>query len=159
MAYDISNFNWYNFWVLDHWCWKDEAGPTAFTIAAEHRGQASEVAVLLSVSGKIDRNALPAETSELPLYELTVANGSPCRTRINTRADLERFRVAYQELLGRIRRDHPGAEAVHLFAAVPAPVAVTCGREVLRKIDPVIHVYDFEKVASRYVYALKVNEK
>jgi hypothetical protein len=143
----------------DSWCWKDETEPTEFTVTAERDGSPGEVVVLISVSGKIDRQKLPVELSGLPLYELTVANGVPARNRINTRADLERFRNVYQGLLGAIRRDHPDAEVIHLFPAAPAPVAVTCGREVLRKVDPVIHVYDFDKVAMRYAYTLKVNEK
>jgi hypothetical protein len=144
----------------DSWCWKDGGEPTLFKVAGERNSTISkEVAVLISVSGAIDRKALPPEVASLPVYELTVAEGSPHRTRINSREDLERFRIAYQDLLGRIRDHHPGAEAIRLFAAVPTPVAIICGREVLRKVDPTIHVYDFDKVASRYKSTLKVNEK
>ena len=144
----------------DSWCWKDAGAPTLFGISAPSNGTAAkEVVVLLSVSGRIDRKALPPEVSMLPVYELSVANAVPARNRINTRQDLERFSGVYQELLGTIRQQHPGAAAIHLFAAVPAPVAFVCGRELLRKIDPAIHVYDFHKAASGYRYALKVNEK
>jgi len=84
----------------------------------------------------------------------------PClRAAGSIRADLGRFSVAYQDLLGTIRDRHPGVASIHLFPAVPAPVAIACGREVLRKIDPAIHVYDFDKTESAYRYALKVNEK
>ena len=144
----------------DSWCWKDAGYPTRFDITEQLNGAAAkEVVVLISVSGRVDRKVLPPKVSTLPFYELTVANGAPARIWINTREDLERFRIAYQDLLGRIRDQHPSAATIHLFPAVPVPVAITCGREVLRKIDPTIHVYDFDKLASTYRYALKVNEK
>lgn len=142
------------------WCWKDAGEPTLFrTISAPSSETAKDVVVLLSVSGRIDRKALPRGLSALPVYELETANAVPSRSRINTRADLGRFSVAYQDLLGTIRNRHPGVTSIHLFPAVPAPVAIACGREVLRKIDPAIHVYDFDKTESAYRYALKVNEK
>ncbi len=144
----------------DSWCWKDRGDETHFYVhAPQDGGAADEVAILLSVSGRIDQQALPPEVAGLPLYELTVSNGLPARTRLNTRQDLERFRITYQELLAQIRNGRPGIRTIHLFLAVPAPVAVTCGRELLRKIDPVIRVYDFNKAASQYMYTLKVNEK
>lgn len=143
----------------DSWCWKDAGEPTLFRTSAPSSGIARDVVVLLSVSGRINRKALPQGLSGLPLYEMETANAVPARGRINTRSDLGRFSAAYQDLLGTIRDRHPGVASIHLFAAVPVPVAIACGREVLRKIDPAIHVYDFDKTASAYRSALKVNEK
>jgi transposase InsO family protein len=47
------------------------------------------------------------------------------------------FKDAYQAALRTIARECGQCDAIHVFAAVPAPVAVFCGRELLPKVDPV----------------------
>jgi hypothetical protein len=60
-------------------------------------------------------------------------------------------------LLGQIHKDNPHVSDIDLFAAVPAPLAVICGKEVLRKVHPVVHVYEFDRKLGRYTHALQVN--
>jgi hypothetical protein len=56
-----------------------------------------------------------------------------------------------------IGKNHPGIHDLHLFPAVPAPIAVLCGREVLPKIDPKLLVYDADKANGGFTLALTVS--
>ena len=142
----------------ESWCWKgDGTAPTEFSVHRVREGAGTAVSALVSVSGRVDPGRLPATVAGFPIFELAVADQSPARCRLNTREDLVRFRAAYQQLLGRIEADCPGVRDIHLFAAVPAPVAVTIGRDLLRKVHPALSVYDFDKASQQYMYALKVN--
>ena len=47
--------------------------------------------------------------------------------------------------------------SIHLFPAVPAPVAVFCGREILPKVDPKLVVYDFDKRQGGFTPIIEVN--
>jgi hypothetical protein len=142
----------------ESWCWKiGGTTPTEFSVERTKDGEGTEVAALISVSGRIDHARLPEDAAGYPVYELTVAGQSPGRCLLNTRDDLARFRDAYQRLLGRISSDNPAVTGIHLIAAVPAPAAVICGRDLLRKVHPAVHVYEFDKATGKYVFALTVN--
>lgn len=53
--------------------------------------------------------------------------------------------------------DHIALDEIHLFPAVPAPVAVLCGRELLPKVDPALLVYDSNKKTNGFQPILRVN--
>ena len=65
------------------------------------------------------------------------------------------FRETYADLLRRIERDHPSANEVHIFPAVPISVSLTLGRELLRNVSPKLVIYD--KVTARYDRVVEVD--
>lgn len=143
----------------EDWVWKT-AGP-----AVEYRFEKmrpgtdrAKVALLLSLSGKVRFDFLPREIDEsFTVYELTLATLEPSPTFLRTTEDLSRFKDAYQAALRTILRDHGNIEAIHLFPAVPAPIAVLCGRELLPKVDPALLVYDYDKRRGGFTPTLRVN--
>jgi hypothetical protein len=142
----------------DAWRWKDGEESAVFRLTKTREGTGLGAIALLSVSGRIDPANFPDELSGMPVYELALDNGAPARCHIKTLGDLIRFREAYQQLVGVIRADNPGVTDLHLFAAVPVSVAVACGRDLLRKTHPAVHLYDFDRSSKRYTYALRVND-
>lgn len=101
---------------------------------------------------------LPSEIYEqFAVYELTLANMEPNPTYLRQQDDLIRFKDAYQAALRTIARDCGQCDAIHLFPAVPAPVAVYCGRELLPKVDPKLLVYDFDKRKGGFNQVIEVN--
>jgi hypothetical protein len=70
---------------------------------------------------------------------------------------LDNFRIAYQDALAEIAKVHGSLKELDLFPAVPAPVAVLCGRETLPKIHPALRVYDYDKTQGGFTYQLTVN--
>ena len=130
---------------------------TEFDKIREGRGQ-GRIALILSLSGKIKPEALPPDIDEtFAIYELTLANMDPNPSYLRQRDDLTRFKDAYQAALRTIARECGQCDAIHLFPAVPAPVAVFCGREILPKVDPKLFVYDNDKRQGGFTPIIEVN--
>ena len=113
---------------------------------------------MLSLSGTVALSELPHELDQLTVYEITLAGGTkPDPGFLRQAEDLETFRELYQRFLRDLRRDHPRLQEIHLFPAVPAPVAVTCGRELMHKVDPTLVIYDNNKNKGGFRFTLNVN--
>jgi len=141
----------------ERWAWKPDGPDLSFRSAMIKKGDPRRVAVLLSLSGSISLADLPADVRETAtVYELTLDGRAPNPTFLRRRQDLEAFRVAYQELLGTIGQQHGRLEEIDFFPAVPAPVAVLCGRELLPKVHPKLRVFDFNKETGGFTFQLTV---
>jgi hypothetical protein len=143
----------------EDWAWKDSgtAAEYRFDKIREGRGR-DRIALILSLSGKIKPEVLPSDIDEtFTVYELTLANMEPNPTYLRQRDDLTQFKDAYQAALRTIARECGGCDAIHLFPAVPAPVAVFCGRELLPKVDPRLLVYDNDKRLGGFTPTIEVN--
>jgi len=117
-----------------------------------------EVALILSLSGKIHLDTLPAEVAEdASVYEIVLEGVTPHDGFLRQKQDLTNFEVTYRRALREIGAEHGKLDALHLFPAVPAPVAVACGRELMPKIDPVLVIYDDDKRQGNFKRILEVN--
>jgi hypothetical protein len=144
----------------EDWVWKTDSEPVEYVFHKLRKGtNPSCVALVLSLSGVIKLSELPRQIDEkFFIYEITLAKGTPRPSFLRMREDLAHFKGAYEEARSSIRRDHSGLVALHLFPAVPAPVAVLCGRELLPKVDPALIVYDNDKSSGGFQQILRVNE-
>lgn len=142
------------------WTWKHSGKPAKYRFRRLQAGaDAGKVAVIMSLSGTIRPRDLPKDLDrQYTIYEFALAGGTPSPTFLRTKADLEEFRLAYQDALATVVRNHRGIEKLHFFPAVPAPVAVLCGRELLPKVHPELLVYDFNKRKGGFTYQLTVNQ-
>jgi hypothetical protein len=143
----------------ESWTWKKSGVSVKYKFHEIRRGSDSRhAALLLCLSGSGPRENLPSSIdSTYFVYELTLDGITPCPTFLSLREDLENFRIAYQEALAEIAKVHGSLKELELFPAVPAPVAVLCGRETLPKIHPALRVYDYDKVQGGFTYQLTVN--
>jgi hypothetical protein len=144
----------------EDWVWKTDGDPSEYKFHRRQEGtDSSRLALLLSLSGTTHLSDLPTEVNEkFFIYEITLANAIPRPSFLRMREDLACFKDVYEEARSFIRRDHVGLTALHLFPAVPAPIAVLCGRELLPKVDPVLIVYDRDKSGGGFNQILRVNE-
>jgi hypothetical protein len=143
----------------ENWTWKKSGNPVEFEFGRLRAGtDQSRVALVLSLSGTIKLQSLPSKIDPtFTVYELTSKDVTPSPTLLRTRRDLENFRTAYQVALGTIMREHTHADSLHVFPAIPAPVAVLCGRELLPKVHPELLVYDSDSGKGGFQFQLKVN--
>jgi SMODS-associated and fused to various effectors sensor domain len=143
----------------ENWTWKQSGKPVVYAFRTLQRGtDPNRVALLLALSGSGPSRHLPSEIdSSFSIYELFLSETVPNPTFLRTRADLENFRTAYQSILAEIARTQGKVKEIHLFPAVPAPIAVLCGRELLPKVHPALRVYDYQKSKGGFVYQLTVN--
>ena len=143
----------------EDWAWKTTGTPVAYQVEQLRAGSdRAKVALLLSLSGKVHAHALPKDfDGQFSIYEVTLAGSEPRPTFLRMRQDLEGFKQVYGALLRRLAMDHGHLEQLHLFPAIPAPIAVLCGREVLPKVDPTLVVYDYDKRKDGFLLTMKVN--
>jgi hypothetical protein len=141
------------------WNWKKSGQPVKYKFRKIRDGRdLGRAALLLCLSGSGPRENLPSEIdSQYFVYELTLDGITPSPTFLSLREDLENFRIGYQGALAEIAKIHGSLKEIDLFPAVPAPVAVLCGRETLQKIHPALRVYDYDKAQGGFRYQLTVN--
>ncbi len=147
---------------IENWIWKETGSPIEYEFKTRKTGKdKSCVALLLSLSGQIHSESLPKEIDErFSVYEITLKNKVPDPTFLRLRQDLDNFKMIYQSSLRKILQDHGVLKAIHLFPAIPAPVAVLCGRELLPKVDPTIWVYDNNnKKHDGFTFCIRINEQ
>ena len=142
---------------IENWTWKKKGTPIEYTVQLRKKGQKKKVGLLLSLSGPIPLTALPKSVREsFTVYELTLKNATPSTTFLKLRQDLENFRTAYQEAIGTILKNHGLINSIDIFPAVPAPIGVLCGRELLPKVHPHLRVHDYDKNTGGFTFALEV---
>lgn len=144
----------------EDWAWKQDGKPVGYKRRQIRKGtDRSKVALVLPLSGPVKIKDLPVEIdSQFSIYEITLASGTPNPTYLRLKADVTEFRRIYQEALRAIAGNHRALREIHLFPAVPAPIAVLCGRELLPKVDPALVVYDYDKSQGGFQPTLRIND-
>ena len=144
----------------DDWTWKKKEHHVSFDHELVRKGKdAMCVALLVSISGSTDPDTLPYGLGDQAyIYEISPRETKPSTNCLQTRESLENFRRTYEDCRRDLRRSHPHLEVIHLFPAVPPPIAILCGRELMPKVDPALVVYDYNKVHGGFTHALEVNE-
>ena len=141
----------------DDWSWKDESEEHAFQVLTHQQGlKPTEVALILSCSGRVHVSELPDQIGrDCAIYEIRPSSCNPSKNLVRTAATLASFKRAYEEARRQIAARHPQVGAIHVFPAVSPAIAVTVGRELIKKADPAMRVYD--KRRGVWQYALEIN--
>lgn len=141
------------------WKWKNEGDFIDYKFHLLKAGSdLRKVILILSLSGRIHPDTLPPEIAkDAYVYEITLEGVTPHDGFLRQKQDLTNFEVAYRRALREIGADHGKLETLHLFPAVPAPVAVACGRELMPKVDPTVVIYDDDKREGNFKRILEVN--
>ena len=141
------------------WKWKTRGSRTRYQVLRRRSGTEQErVALVLALSGPIDDRLLPAGIdSRFSVYEITLEGQVPNTDFLRQRRDLEDFRGLYRQFLANLMHDHPGVRDLHLFPAVPAPIAVSLGHDLLPKVHPCLVVYDYDKGSGGFIERIRIN--
>jgi hypothetical protein len=144
----------------ENWTWKTTGEPAVYTVNVLRRGSdRSKVALLLALSGPIPSDKLPTEIDAcFTVYEISLAKELPNPGFLRLRQDLVAFQRVYQEVLATIVKEHGLVDEIHLFPAIPAPVAVVCGREPLPKVHPALIIYDYNKHKAGFSPTIRINQ-
>ncbi|KAF0185669.1 MAG: hypothetical protein FD160_478 [Caulobacteraceae bacterium] len=143
----------------EDWAWKPSGPPIRFEIALPAAPDAAApVIAVLSLSGTVNRADLPADLAASPnVFEMSLGDRTPDRTFLRTRDDLAAFRSAWIGLQAEVSRLIGVGTAIHLIPAVPAPVAVLCGRARHPKAQGKLVVYDLRRDLGGYQRILEVS--
>ena len=141
------------------WSWpkEEQDTETCYIVNPPHINKnGANVAVVLSLSGKIDSTRYEGLVSEnFSIYEITIENPSP--HFLKSRKQLAEFSHEYRKLLNEIQTVHGDSCKIFIVPAVPAPIAVECGRVLLPKSDPEIFAYEYDNSQDRFRRVLKIN--
>lgn len=138
------------------WSWRQGTKTIDFHWSqVSHSNTQSRVAIVISASGRIALESLPHEIQRDGLiYEIGPSGIAPGRNILTNLTSLESFRKTYQELLRTIEKNQKKDTVIHLFAAVPAPIGLTCGREILKNVTPPMWVYD--RIGNQYIKTIQM---
>jgi hypothetical protein len=141
------------------WKWKTDGEPVRYEIRDLRSGtDQTQVALIISLSGVINENALPPDIDKrFSVYEITLADQTPNVDFLRQRGDLQEFRILYRSFLSELMKKHPNVKELHVFPAIPAPVAIACGHDLLPKVHPALLVYDYDKKTGGFILGLRVN--
>ena len=143
-----------------NWVWKSEGEPVAYEFRLVKEGtDKKSVALLLSLSGQIHLEHLPDLIDEsFSVYEITLKDKEPNTDFLRLKQDLQSFEAIYRAALANIMANHGKLDFLHLFPAVPAPIAILCGYELLPKVYPTLIVYDYDKSEGGFNFSIRINE-
>ncbi|MDP2763135.1 MAG: HNH endonuclease [Enterobacteriaceae bacterium] len=146
--------------VPEAWKWPTGQKESQFEFKKikEGKNKGKGVALILELSGFIDLTDIPSKiTNEFSVYKISLKQENPVPTFLKSRKTLNNFKDIYQTAIRKINKEEK-VKAIHLFPAIPAPIAVLCGRELLKKIDPEIIIYDNNKNKGGFYQVLKINK-
>jgi hypothetical protein len=139
----------------DDWQWQED-DRTDFKWSWLERNDVRKPVVVVSLSGKIAKEAIPAEFQHgRSIMEITVRDGNPRRTCLSSSEAQRRFRDCYQDALAQLRVTRP--ESIDIIPAIPVAGAFHIGRDVLPTFDPPIRVFDWNG-GDGYDYTITINE-
>ncbi|HEX9731058.1 MAG TPA: SAVED domain-containing protein [Thermoanaerobaculia bacterium] len=144
----------------EDWKWKEDGEPVQYKTETLRRGtHQGKVALLLSLSGRISESNLPLTIDQRYTVVEIGLDGMEATPRfLELEESLHAFRDEFLRVVRRIVAQHEELRQIDLFPAVPAPVAVAVGRDILPKRDPTLLVYDYDKRVGGFVPTLEVNE-
>jgi CBASS immunity sensor of nucleotide second messenger signals len=123
------------------WSFQKPAAPAAdftFTQIAPFKGA---VALKLALTANIaDERVIKAVGTEVPIIEFTTK--SPSTDLVQSEATIVAFSRAIRKCLEMIERQGGVNVEIHVFPAMPAPLAVALGASVMPKVPNPLHVYD-----------------
>lgn len=136
------------------WAWPTEEKPAPFFSVISHRPtQGAEAAVVLSISGQTDLDAVKAHVAdEAGILEIRARRRG--LDFLRSKARLDAFAMEARSVLSTLH--DAGVTRVHLFAAVPAPVALEFGRAA-RKMTGELVVYEYDEGARVYGCPLSIS--
>ncbi len=136
------------------WKWKDGCSKLDYSFREIKSGD-NGVALIISLSGAISISDLPAKHQAGAVYEILIKNPNP--TFLKTKECLALFVNKYLEAIGTITKKHPGLKEINFFPAIPSPIAISCGKELLKKVHPTMVIYDNNKEKGGFKKIMKVN--
>jgi hypothetical protein len=142
------------------WTWYEGEEVARFEVRELRRGNdPAKVALTLPLSGPITVDSIPAAIRDsFTIYEIALAGRPPTTGCLRQREDLESYRATYRALLARLRGEHPSLRHLHVLPAVPTPIAMACGFDLLPKVDPTLVVYDNVIKDGGFIERLRVNK-
>lgn len=139
------------------WHWLPDSPTQHFEWSCLQAGTDPQlVAVLVNVSGTIQREELPVEIDAgYYVFVIHPAYLDPQPDVILSESSLDEFRKCYRSWLAYLEIKHKSAKVAHVFSAVPAGIAVAMGADLMPHVQPELIIY--ERLPRDFGPTLSVN--
>jgi len=141
----------------ESWIWKKGSPKAKYRFRTIRKGKnKSKVALLISLSGSIKRSLLPDNViKNYFIYELRLGQ-NPNYNFLRTEKDLYNFEKKFTTIISKIKNDHEKLKSIDIFPAIPAPVAVVCGKSLNKNSDPKLRLFNTSN-NKKFKYTLTIN--
>ena len=141
------------------WSWPKESTESRFIVTGipiELTPSKCDVIIRVSLSDKISKLDTDEIIPDSPVQiDITVDN--PGLTWIRSLGQVSEFSTVFREVLAEIRRKIPDCQSIHLFMAVPAPIALAAGQQINPRMNPPVCLYEYARNQKpRYQYAFSL---
>jgi len=124
------------------WMWPG-GNTVQFEVVERERLAGPSVTLAMSISGSVATDRLDPPLRSGGVLEIRPSSVEPNRDLLNSPETLQAVRGAIEKAIRRIESIVGRSGGIRLLGAIPAPVAVAFGRELLHGVSPRVHVYDF----------------
>lgn len=141
-----------------NWTWKEDEEAQAFfeiVRSGEQVNTERPFVFVFSISGLISHELVAQAVGAEPcIYEIQARE--PGRDFLRSRKRLELFSYEVRNAVVALRDAHYARKVIHVFAAIPAPMAIEFGRHI-KSLDTPFIIYEYENSQHAYVPALRIN--
>ena len=154
---DTRVFQRHRFDGTNAWSWPSDETTAAFETVLQQDGTSREhVVLVLSLSGTIGREELPAEVDEkYTIYEIRPTTVPQGPRAISSAGDLAVLEGELRDFLARVEAKHGKIDDVDVFPAIGVASAVTLGRVLMPQVSPSLTIHERDD-KRRFFRALKV---
>lgn len=140
------------------WGWPESGTEQEFEwrVLSDGPDEPERVTVVFSISGSIEADRLPAETTGgARIYEVRPAGVTPNFDLVDTPATVDMFAQCWRSLIAEIET-LASVETISLVPAVPTTVAVAIGRSINASVHPAMRVYDRTGHEASYTFTMEL---
>ncbi len=129
------------------WAWQSDQPRIAYQVSEPTAGRTGPIALKLGISATLtDERIIRVLGSTAVIWSVTADN--PHNDILRHPDDQLAFRRLLRTLLDRIKATQGEGQAIHVFPAMPASLAVELGRVWMPKSDLPLKIYDNNRVAG-----------
>lgn len=141
------------------WSWSDKAEPNSFVFdgTGSSTSDAEDAALMLSISGEINEESIPAilKDPSIPRLRLRAARQDP--SSISRKDDWLAFKEQAAIASFKIHESYPNVKRVHVFPAMPTSANIAFGMAWNTRLIPELVVY--EKTNGKFYEVIRFGGK
>jgi hypothetical protein len=138
------------------WLWPGENVETKFNLTGLPTKvviSECDVVIRVSISSKVGEHETNEIITDAPV-QIDISVDSPDLTWLRSLNQVTEFASFFRSVLSEIRQKVINCQQIHLFMAVPAPIALVAGQQINPRMTPPVSLYEYARNKKpRYQYA------
>lgn len=111
-----------------------------------------EVIIRVSISDRVEQYETDEVVASSPV-QVDISVDEPSLTWVQSENQVIEFAEIFRNVLAKVRKKVKHCNCIHLFMAVPAPIALIAGQQINPRMNPPINLYEYSRnTKPRYQY-------